>query len=121
MSSSKLSDLKESTSLNPSDLFLIVSNGKNYKISASTIRDYILQGETSISVVQHLPSTGMPNKIYLLANESGKPNNIYDEYIWINSSWEFLGNKIVELENYYTKAEIDSKISDIQNQINNGG
>lgn len=42
-------------------------------------------------------------------------------YIWINSSWEFLGNKIVELENYYTKAEIDSKISDIQNQINNGG
>lgn len=32
-----------------------------------------------------------------------------------------LGNKIVELENYYTKAEIDSKISDIQNQINNGG
>ena len=121
MSSFKLSDLKESTSLNPSDLFLIISNGKNYKISASTIRDYILQGETSISVVQHLPSTGMPNKIYLLANESGKPNNIYDEYIWINSSWEFLGNKIVELENYYTKAEIDSKISDIQNQINNGG
>lgn len=31
MSSFKLSDLKESTSLNPSDLFLIVSNGKIIK------------------------------------------------------------------------------------------
>ena len=26
----------------------------------------------------------MPNKIYLLANESGKPNNIYDEYIYMD-------------------------------------
>ena len=123
MASSKLSDLEENFSLNPSDLFLIVSGGINKKISASVIKKYMLQEGVTISVVQQLPEVGISNKIYLLANESGKANNIYDEYIWVNSTWEFIGNKCVELENYYTKAEIDSKITDIQDQINtiNGG
>ena len=123
MAGSKLSDLEENFSLNPSDLFLIVSGGINKKISASVIKKYMLQEGVTISVVQQLPEVGVSNKIYLLANESGKANNIYDEYIWINSTWEFIGNKCVELENYYTKAEIDSKITDIQDQINtiNGG
>lgn len=123
MASSKLSDLEESFSLNPSDLFLIVSGGTNRKISAPIIKEYMSQEGITISVVQQLPETGMSNKIYLLANESGKANNIYNEYIWVNSAWEFIGNKCVELENYYTKAEIDSKIADIQDQINtiNGG
>lgn len=123
MASSKLSALGESFSLNPSDLFLIVSGGINRKISASVIKEYMSQEGVTISIVQQLPETGASNKIYLLANESGKANNIYDEYIWADSAWKFIGNKCVELENYYTKAEIDSKITDIQNQINtiNGG
>jgi hypothetical protein len=59
------------------------------------------------------------NKIYLLANSSGQTNNVFDEYIWINNSWEYLGHKHVTLSDYYTKQEVNNLIQNLQNQINN--
>ena len=56
---------------------------------------------TSISyeVVQSLPATGESGTIYLIAN-SGSGTNVYDEYIYVNNSFEKLGSTEVNLDNY---------------------
>ena len=60
-----------------------------------------VSGVTQIdySVVEALPSTGKKGVIYLVAN-SGSGNNIYDEYIYINSKFEKLGSREMDLSSY---------------------
>lgn len=62
-------------------------------------------------VVDALPETGEENVIYLLPKEGTEPN-IYDEYIFLNDGkiFEKIGSTEVNLENYYTKTEIDGRI-----------
>lgn len=50
-----------------------------------------------LEVVTELPKIGKKNQIYLVPNKSSVSGDAYDEYIWINNTWEFLGNKRLEL------------------------
>lgn len=62
-----------------------------------------------IEVVQQLPATGESNKIYFVPKTPTEENDIYDEYVYINSSWEHIGSTQADLSNYYTKNESDNK------------
>ena len=75
-----------------------------------------VSGVTQIdySVVEALPSTGKKGVIYLVAN-SGSGNNIYDEYIYINSKFEKLGSREMDLSSYAKKTDIPTKISSLTN------
>ena len=46
------------------------------------------------------------NVIYLIPNSSSSQENVYDEYMWINSRWEIIGSTYIDLSNYYTKTEV---------------
>lgn len=69
-------------------------------------------------VVTSLPSTGKKGVIYLVSN-SGTGQNIYDEYIWVNNKFEFIGTTAVDLSEYLkeedvvaiTNAEIDTIVA----------
>ena len=50
-----------------------------------------------LEVVTELPEIGKKNQIDLVPNKSSVSGDVYDEYIWINDTWEFLGNKRLEL------------------------
>ena len=56
-----------------------------------------------------LPETGLINKIYLVPKTSSENNDLFDEYLWINNTWEFLGTKKVEvdLSDYLKKTTAD--------------
>lgn len=54
------------------------------------------------SIVESLPATGEKGTIYLITN-SGSGNNIYDEYIYINSKFELLGTTQVDVSNFISK------------------
>ena len=75
-----------------------------------------VSGVTQIdySVVEQLPSTGKKGIIYLVAN-SDSGNNIYDEYIYINSKFEKLGSREMDLSSYAKKTEIPTKVSALTN------
>ena len=75
-----------------------------------------VSGVTQIdySVVESLPSTGKKGIIYLVAN-SGTGTNIYDEYIYINSKFEKLGSRELDLSSYAKKTEIPTKVSALTN------
>jgi hypothetical protein len=50
-------------------------------------------------IVQSLPASGNASTIYLLSHGGTAPD-VYDEYIWINNSWEKIGTTQVDLSNY---------------------
>ena len=68
----------------------------------------------NILVVDELPTSDISTTtIYFMPNgETG--NNVYNEYIYVSSKWELIGTTEVDLSNYYTKSEIDTKINSKQ-------
>lgn len=65
-----------------------------------------------IEVVQTLPSSDISTStIYLLPKSSSEQQNIYDEYIYVNSSWELIGSTAIDLSNYYTSTQVDNLLS----------
>ena len=42
-------------------------------------------------VVNELPATGVPQRIYLVPGDEPVNENLYDEYLWINGKWEMAG------------------------------
>lgn len=85
-----------------------VDNLVNYYTKAETYTqtevNNLISQLTSISfeVVSQLPSSGESNKIYLVASSSPESQDSYDEYIWVNNSWEKIGNTDINLDNYVT-------------------
>lgn len=67
-----------------------------------------LTSPLKITVADVLPEVGEENTIYLVPNGDGEPN-FYDEYLYINEVFELIGNTKVDLTDYYTKEQIDSK------------
>lgn len=66
-------------------------------------------GNFSISIVQSLPSTGVTGTFYFVPN-SGSGDNIYDEYLYVNNSWEKIGTNGIDLTGYVpTSRTINSK------------
>lgn len=80
-----------------------VDNLVNY-YKKSEVNDLIGQLSTlSFEVVDSLPGTGDTNKIYLVPKTQGQPQNGYDEYIFINDTWEKIGSTDIDLSQYATQ------------------
>jgi hypothetical protein len=61
----------------------------------------------AISAVDSLPTSNISSTtIYLLKTSTTETNNLYTEYIYINSSWEKLGTQTLDLSGYATKASL---------------
>ncbi len=59
----------------------------------------------SVEVVQSLPATGEQGVFYFVSN-SGSGNNIYDEYVYVNSAFEKIGTTEIDLSNYLQTTDI---------------
>jgi hypothetical protein len=53
--------------------------------------------------VDKLPDTGVSSYIYLVPATDGSGDDIYDEYIWVDTSFEKIGTTRVDLSPYLTK------------------
>ena len=63
-----------------------------------------------ITVVDTLPTTGESNIIYLV-KKSGSAPDIHDEYVFVDGKWEKIGDTEIDLSNYYTRDEVDDKLT----------
>ena len=61
--------------------------------------------EFSISVLAALPASGEAGVFYFIPN-SGSGNNIYDEYVWVNNTFEKIGSTEIDLSNYLQTTDI---------------
>lgn len=63
-----------------------------------------------IEIVDQLPSVGETNIIYLV-KKSGSAPDIHDEYVFVDGKWEKIGDTEIDLSNYYTRDEVDDKLT----------
>ena len=63
-------------------------------------------------VVTELPQTGEVGVVYLKALAESESNNLYEEFIWVDGSYEFIGTNEIDLSGYYTKEETNKLVED---------
>lgn len=62
-----------------------------------------------VSVVQQLPDTGKANTLYMVPNTAKSENSVnqYDEFMWINEAWEYIGASGVDLTGYVKETDME--------------
>lgn len=90
-----------------------VNNLTNYYTKTNTyskteVNDLVSAITTmNVAVVTALPTTGMKaTTIYLVPKGTAQTNNAYDEYLYVNSKWEKIGDTTIDLSNYAKKSEL---------------
>lgn len=76
----------------------IQANIENVLAEAKEYTDNEIATFDFIKVVDVLPETGLPNRMYFVAKTNGDINDLFDEYLWVNNSWEYQGTKKVEVD-----------------------
>lgn len=59
-------------------------------------------------VVSTLPSSGEAGKIYLVKSLTSGDKQTYDEYMWINGAWEFIGTTAPDLTQYVKAKDLSA-------------
>lgn len=88
----------------PSDFtepITVLTPTEDYNPATKKYVDDAISGITEMDyqVVTALPTTGTKGVIYLVSNVTGTNDN-YDEYLWIENSFEKIGNTTVDLSGY---------------------
>lgn len=108
------------------------------------IKEYITQKVSNavgnitsfrFEVVTELPQTGEVGVIYLKALAEQESSNLYEEFIWVDGSYEFIGTNEIDLSGKADVAALDQladklaqreqeiqtlqgQVSDLQTQVN---
>lgn len=73
----------------------------------------------SVQVVSILPATGVEGVIYLVPLLGPTSQNIYNEFIWVNSQWEQIGTTEIDLSDYKVWTETKNYIDDADDALRN--
>lgn len=92
-----------------------VNNLTNYYTKSETYTqsevDALVAGVSSLDmqVVQTLPTQDISTTtIYLVPKSTAKTNNAYDEYIYVNNTWELIGDTQLDLSNYWNSTNLQA-------------
>lgn len=103
----------KTTDLNNDSNFITnnVANLTNY-YNKNEVNDLISSvNGVQLEVVDTLPIVDIKtNAIYLVPKISGEEQNVYNEYVYLNNTWELIGSTAVDLSNFYTKEQVDAKV-----------
>ena len=89
-------------------------------------KDYVEQEIATfdfIKIVEALPEQGLPNRTYFVPKTDQQTNDLYDEYMWVNNKWEFVGTRQIEVDltNYVKNTDYATTIKGGIVQISTGG
>lgn len=97
-----------------------VADLENYYLKSQTYSkeqiDALIAPKLFIKIVDSLPTEEISTStIYFLKRKKEQgttqyDSDVYDEYIYVDGTWELIGNTYVDLTDYYKKAETDSEI-----------
>ena len=93
---------------------LRVHEGAGIKVTRESNEDITLSvtyNTEIFTVVPALPAVGDPNRVYLVPAPTPTPGNMLDVFIYVDDDWEQIDAISVDLSNYYTKDEIDTKFA----------
>jgi len=71
-------------------------------------------GALKRSVVQNLPTEDIDEDTIYMVPKTGSTNDAYNEYLYVNNTWEFIGSSEVDLTDYATKTYVDNSVGAIE-------
>lgn len=92
--------------------------------SALAVYNFVIDAIKNVSnfnaeIVSVLPETGSTNVMYLVPKATSGDANVYDEYLYINNTWELIGTTGVDLMGYIKDTDMhaltNSEITEIYN------
>lgn len=89
---------------------------KDYATEAFVIEQINNTEHFHREIVDALPLTGKDNVLYLVPKK-GSDKDIYNEYIWTGTDYEFMGTTAVDLTDYYQKSEVDELLDTKVNKV----
>lgn len=84
----------------------------NKQVEKAKKEGFKIQVEQDRSI---LDKQGEEKVFYFLPKSTAKPSDGYDEFVYTNNTWEWIGKTDVDLSNYALKNEIPTKTSDLLN------
>lgn len=78
--------------------------------TADIINEISIAGGAKLVKVETLPAVGLEQTIYLVPKQDPQAGDVFDEYVWIDNKFEFIGTTKANLSNYYTKTEVDTEL-----------
>lgn len=92
------------------DLAKVRLNGTTYNLKDAWVRNAVANiNPFSIQIVQSLPSSNIDTHTFYLISNGGAGQNIYDEYLYVNNSWEKIGSinaSSIDMTDYLKKTDI---------------
>lgn len=64
------------------------------------------------SLAEFLESEGEEGYVYLYPADLSDSSKGYKQYIWENNAWLYIGDTLIDLSNYYTKAQTDQLLNE---------
>lgn len=93
----------------------IVEKDDGLYVAATDLDNYVTKDELTvgidISVVTQLPDSDISETTIYLIKDNDSEDNIYIQWMYINSQWANLGNTKVDLSDYATTEYVDSKLN----------
>ena len=86
--------------------FLLSKSYTDKKIQEAIDLGFKVEVKSNRDILQ---TTGEDKVLYLLPKTNTDTKDEYDEYVYVNNDWEWIGHTVIDLSNYYTKTEIDNK------------
>lgn len=68
----------------------------------------------AIEVVTTLPSSGQKTATIYLLKSGSESDNLYTEYIYVNSKWEILGRQRLDMSGYALKTELPTAMTEAE-------
>lgn len=69
------------------------------------------------SIVEELPVNNIDDNTIYMVPKTGSLNDVYNEYLYVNSNWEHIGSTDVDLTGYATEEYVDSTIANIKRKF----
>lgn len=82
----------------------------NKAIKAAELEGFKVQVETTRDILE---TVGEEKTFYFLPKVVSEPQNGYDEYIYVNDSWELMGGTDIDLSGYMTLAPLNPTAEEI--------
>lgn len=81
-----------------------LTNDSNFATQTYVTQQISSADKLKKAVVESLPASNIDtNTIYLVKKSSGEAGNVYNEYMYINSKWELIGDTKTDLTGYVRK------------------
>lgn len=95
-----------------------LNNDKAFQTKAEVQALIQQAGHMEKKIVDTKPETGFDNIVYLVPKDGGK-DNVYEEWLWINSKWEKIGDTAtkIDLTGHWAKNELEAMTQEELDEI----